>query len=83
MQNMKSISPLGAMHPRTAIGIGVSVLIHALILFLAMAHPSPRPRDAGPVAAARMPLTVRLILRQPAPEAPCTPGPLSASGSRC
>lgn len=68
MQNMKSISPLGAMHPRTAIGIGVSVLIHALILFLAMAHPSPR--DEGPGAAAQMPLRARLILRQPAPEVP-------------
>lgn len=67
MQNMKSISLFGAIHPRAAIGIGVSVLIHALILFFAMIQPSPR--DEGPGEAAQMPLTARLIPRQPAPEA--------------
>ena len=66
MQNMKSISLFVTVHPRTAIGIGVSILIHALILLFAMVQPSPR--DEGPGEAAQMPLTARLIPRQPASE---------------
>lgn len=66
MQNMKSLSLFVTVHPRTAIGIGVSILIHALILLFAMVQPSPR--DEGPGEAAQMPLTARLIPRQPASE---------------
>lgn len=67
MQNMKSIPFFVTVHPRTAIGIGVSILIHALILLFAMVQPSAR--DEGPGEAAQMPLTARLIPRQPASEA--------------
>lgn len=67
MQNMKSIPLFVTVHPRTAIGIGVSILIHALILLFAMVQPSAR--DEGPGEAAPMPLTARLIPRQPASEA--------------
>lgn len=67
MQNMKSISLFLTVHPRTAIGIGVSVLIHALILLFAMVQPSPPEEGSG--EAAQMPLSARLIPRQPASEA--------------
>lgn len=58
---MKPISIVASPRSRTAIGIGASLLIHALILFFALAHsPVPIEEPAGTVNA----LSVRLI---PAP----------------
>ncbi len=64
---MKSIPILANMRARTAIGIGLSLLIHALILFLAMERADLRVTETGESPTA--PLTVKLITQAPSPKA--------------
>lgn len=63
---MKSIPLFVTVHARTAIGIGVSALIHVLILFFVMVHPSTRDERSG--EAIQMPLIAHLIPRHPVPK---------------
>lgn len=63
---MKSIPILANMRARTAIGIGLSLLIHALILFFAMDRAEVRVTETGESPTA--PLTVNLIAQAPSPK---------------
>lgn len=63
---MKSIPILANMRARTAIGIGLSLLIHALILFFAMDRADVRVAETGDSPTA--PLTVNLIAQAPSPK---------------
>ena len=63
---MKSIPFLANMRARTATGIGLSLLIHALVLFFAMDRAELRVAETGESPTA--PLTVSLIAQAPSPK---------------
>lgn len=63
---MKFHSILTNMRARTAIGIGLSLLIHALILFFALDQAKVRVAESGESPTA--PLQVSLITQAPAPK---------------
>ena len=63
---MKFHSILTNMRARTAIGIGLSLLIHALILFFALDQAKVRVAESGESPTA--PLEVSLITQAPAPK---------------
>lgn len=67
---MKSFPILATARARTAIGIGLSLLIHALILFFAVDRADVRVAETGDSPTA--PLTVNLIAQLPEPKAKST-----------
>jgi hypothetical protein len=71
---MKSQPILANGRARTAIGLALSLLLHALILFRATEAPPPPADISAPGPKGRMPLTVRLLPMSPSSK-PTPPTP--------